>query len=54
MMTMSNSLYSTLKRKGLHNWGFLNIQETDFDFNDMDLDALDLSNQDLFLFDLEE
>ncbi len=54
MMTMSNSVYGALKRRGLHNWGFLNIRQTDFDFNDIDLDALDLPDMDLFLFDLEE
>lgn len=54
MMTLSNSVYDALKRRGLHNWGFLNIQQADFDFNDMELDALDLLSKDFFLFDLEE
>lgn len=53
-MTMSNSIYASLKRKGLHNWGFFNIKHDDFDFNEVDLDALDFQDMDLYLFDLEE
>ena len=53
-MTLSNSVYGALKRKGLHNWGFLNIRQSDFDFNDLDLDALDLLDTDLFVFDDDE
>lgn len=54
MMTISNSVYGALKRRGLHNWGFLNIKPSDFNLNDVDLDALDLPDLDFLVFDLEE
>jgi hypothetical protein len=54
MMTFANSVYSTLKKKGLHNWGFLNLKQSDFDFNDMDFDTLEEIDPDWFLEVLEE
>lgn len=54
MMTIANSVYGSLKKKGLHNWGFLNLKQSDFDFNDLDLVNLDQMDSDWFLVDLEE
>jgi hypothetical protein len=51
MMTIANSVYANLKKRGFHNWGFLNISQSDFDFNDLDDEAID---PDWYLIELEE
>ncbi len=41
MMTISNSVYTSLKKRGLHNWGFLDLEESDeYDWDDLNPELL--------------
>jgi hypothetical protein len=51
MMTIANRVYASFTKKGIHNWGFLNLQQADFDLNDEDVDSLD---PDWLLVEMEE
>jgi hypothetical protein len=41
MMTMANSLYANLKKRGSHNLDFPNIQQTNFEVDDLEDESID-------------
>ena len=50
MMTMANSLYANLKKRGSHNLDFPNIQQTNFEVDDLEDESID---PDWYLKELE-
>lgn len=46
MMTLSNSIYAHLGKRGLHNWGFLSSKaEFDFEMEALGMSMLDVEQE---------
>jgi len=56
MTTFSNSLYASLKKEGLQNWNYLDLQKSSADFNEFEDLNLEIDNldEDWFILELEE